>query len=178
MAAAIVASVRPRSLPGGSRSSGFGIAQTGPTTALFSVGRTRRGTNRGVGTWDICPRLRGGGDPNESIYQSRFCRRGMYGLGDSGISDAARSGERPRYRRQRRRDSGEGRPWSRPWSYGPRRKRSSLRMGPGTRPSLRLVPTSPSLRIRTGDRLLTVSCSLGPSAGFGCGWMSSPACRW
>lgn len=44
--------------------------------------------------------LRGGGDPNETIYQGRFYRRGACSLGDSGIRDAARSAERDCHRRQ------------------------------------------------------------------------------
>jgi hypothetical protein len=44
--------------------------------------------------------MRGGGDPNETIYQGRLYRRGACGLGDSGIGDAARSGQRHCHRRQ------------------------------------------------------------------------------
>jgi hypothetical protein len=44
--------------------------------------------------------LGGGGDLNEAIYQSSLYRRGACSLGDSGISDAARSGKRPCHRRR------------------------------------------------------------------------------
>ena len=59
--------------------------------------------------------------------------------------------------------SGEGRTW--PWSrsHGPRRPRSSLWMGPGTRSSLRLVTrsTSPSpLMIPRRRPLSAASCDL------------------
>ena len=81
--------------------------------------------------------LRGGGDPNETIYQSRLHRHGACGLGDGRIRDAARSRKRDCRGRQRRRRAGEGRTWPWPRSYGPRRPRSSLWMGPRTRSSLR-----------------------------------------
>jgi hypothetical protein len=88
--------------------------------------------------------LRGGGDPNETIYQSRLDRYGACSLGDGRIRDAARSRKRDCHRRQRRRRAGEGRTWPWPRSYGPRRPRSSLWMGPRTRSSLRLVTRSSS----------------------------------
>jgi hypothetical protein len=44
--------------------------------------------------------MRGGGDPNETIYQGRLYRGGTCGLGDSGIGDATRSGKRHCHRRQ------------------------------------------------------------------------------
>ena len=85
--------------------------------------------------------LRGGGDPNETIYQGRLDRRGACRLGDGRVRDAARSRKRDYHRWQRRRRAGQGR--TRPWprSYGPRRPRSSLWMGPRTRSS----SSSPSL---------------------------------
>ena len=87
--------------------------------------------------------LRGGGDPNETVYSGRVHRGSGCSLGDGRIRDAARSRKRACHRRQRRRRAGKGR--TRPWprSYGPRRPRSSLWMGPRTRSSLRLV-TRPS----------------------------------
>jgi hypothetical protein len=50
-----------------------------------------------IAAWELVPiaAMRGGGDPNETIYQSRLYRRGAGRLGDSGIRDAARSGKRP-----------------------------------------------------------------------------------
>jgi hypothetical protein len=92
--------------------------------------------------------LRGGGDINETIYQSRPDRHGTCSLGDGGIRDAARSRKRDCRRRQRRRRAGERRTRPRPRSYGPRRPRPSLWMGPRTRSSSRLgtrSSSSPSL---------------------------------
>jgi hypothetical protein len=77
---------------------------------------------------------------NETIYPGRLHRRGACSFGDGGICNAARSGKRHCRRRQRRRCAGKGRTWPWPRSYGPRRPRSSLWMGPRTRSS-----SSPSL---------------------------------
>jgi hypothetical protein len=104
--------------------------------------------------------LRGGGDINETIYQSRPDRRDPCSLGDGRICDAARSRKRDYDRRQRRRRAGEGRTWSWSRSYGPRRPRSSSWMGPRTRSS-----SSPSL-IHRRRTLLVISGAIGVAAGL------------
>ena len=96
-----------------------------------------------AGTLVLVAALRGGGDSRNET----FCSSGAGGssssrVGDGGAGNAHCSGERPC---QRCRDPGQGRTRSRAWSHGPSwRTRPSLRLGPWTRPSLRLVPAPSS----------------------------------